>query len=78
MTESNPPAERYYQAALLALQQQDRTRARAQLVEAVRLDPLHAGSWRALIKLCPDPEEQLFCLQQLGRISPTDPRLRQA
>ena len=72
------PADLLYEAGRRALQAEDRRRARALWVQAVALNPRHVRSWTALLQVCADPDEQLYCLYQLGRLNPQDPRLRRA
>ncbi len=78
MARSPTPAERLYRVGRQAMQEGNHPRARTVLAQALLIDPRYLPAWVALYRACSGPEEQLYCLAQIGRLKPEDPRIKQA
>ena len=74
MTQPPSPADRLYETGMQAFRAHDSARARVAWTQALRQDPTHARAWAALLRVCHDLPEQLYCLIQLQHATPGDPR----
>ena len=74
MTQPPSPADRLYETGMQAFRAHNSARARVAWTQALQQDPTHARAWAALLRVCHDLPEQLYCLIQLQHAAPGDPR----